>query len=121
MATKPSPNAQDNSAAAYASSSLNSLATRSDAARWRDELMDAIAAMPANFLAIRNMLSTIATREDLRKPVLLSASVSTRHKLRTPLMAAASTGEMAIVGKRARADTTTAQPSRSSILGVVLR
>lgn len=92
--------AQDTPPAAYASSSRNSLAVTSDASRYQDELMDAMTAIPPNVVMVRSILSTVAVREDLRKPVLLSPNASTRHKLRTPLMAAASTGEMPIVGKR---------------------
>lgn len=62
--------------------------------------MDAITAVPPNAVTVRSILATVAGRDDLRKPVLLSPNASTRHKLRTPLMAAASTGEMPIVGKR---------------------
>lgn len=97
---KQPPHAQDTSPAANAGGSLHSLVAGSGAAHYQDELMDAITAIPANVLNIRNILSTITVREDLRKPVLFSPSTSTRHKLRTPLMAAASTSEMPIIGKR---------------------
>lgn len=91
--------AQDTSRAAYASSAWNSLAYGSDATRCQNELMDAITASPENIVTVRNILSAIVLREDLRKPVLLAPNASARHKLRTPLMAAAATGQMTIVGK----------------------